>query len=219
MLKLNAGFVRATIRNRFLQNVEMSNMALSQLNPEQKIFKKNYNEGRKILENEFTKSMRYKSIRELSAKESGLVLKDLKPVWMMSPLSVSDSLPLDVNYFDIIIFDEASQITLEEGIPALYRAPQTVIVGDDKQMPPTNFFTAKSEDPDDIIRFSDDDDDELLSNDADSLLVQGSKKLDSVMLGWHYRSRYETLISYSNHAFYDAALLTNCILKAEVLEA
>ena len=75
-------------------------------------------------------------------------------------------------------------------------------------MPPTNFFTAKSEDPNDIIRFSDDEDDDLLSNDADSLLVQGSKKLDRAMLGWHYRSRYETLISYSNHAFYDPALLT-----------
>ncbi len=208
LLKLNAAYVRAITRQRFLQHVELSNMAVSQLDAEQKQFKKNYSEGRRILENEFGKSMRYKSIRELTAKESGAVLKDLKPVWLMSPLSVSDSLPVDTSFFDIIIFDEASQITLEEGVPALYRAPQTVIVGDDKQMPPSSFFSARTEDPDDIATAGLNDEDELLSNDADSLLMQGAKKLDSVMLGWHYRSRYETLISYSNHAFYDAGLLT-----------
>lgn len=208
LLKLNADLIRAGIRQRFIEHVELSNTALSQLSPEQKQFKKSYNEGRKILEHEFGKSMRYKSIRELSAKESGLVLKDIKPVWLMSPLSVSDSLPLDTGYFDVVIFDEASQITLEEGIPALYRSPQTIIVGDDKQMPPTNFFTAKAEDPDDLESFGDEAGDELLSTDADSLLVQGARKLSSTMLSWHYRSHYETLISYSNHAFYQAGLLT-----------
>ncbi|MFM2359076.1 MAG: hypothetical protein RLY16_1069, partial [Bacteroidota bacterium] len=160
------------------------------------------------LENEFGKSMRYKSIRELNAKESSYVLKDIKPVWLMSPLSVSDSLPLDTNFFDVVIFDEASQITLEEGIPALYRSPQTIIVGDDKQMPPTNFFTAKAEDPDDLQAQVADMEEELLSADADSLLVQGTRKLNSTMLSWHYRSHFETLISYSNHAFYGANLLT-----------
>ena len=208
LLKVNAEHIRATKRQHFLQQLEISNMALSQLNNDQKQFKKAYSEGRKILENEFSKSMRYKSIRELSAKESGMVLKDLKPVWLMSPLSVSDSLPLDTHFFDVVIFDEASQITLEEGIPSLYRALQTIIVGDDKQMPPTNFFSAKAEDPDDLTDFDYEDEDELLSSDADSLLVQGSRKLDSTMLSWHYRSHYETLISYSNHAFYEAALLT-----------
>ena len=208
LLKLNADLIRASIRQRFIRNLELSNTALSQLNPEQKQFKKNYNEGRKIVENEFGKSMRYKSIRELSAKESGLVLKDIKPVWLMSPLSVSDSLPLDTKYFDVVIFDEASQITLEEGIPSLFRSPQTIIVGDDKQMPPTNFFTARAEDPDDLESLTEESEDELLSADADSLLVQGARKLDSTMLSWHYRSHYETLISYSNHAFYEAGLLT-----------
>lgn len=208
LLKLNARYIRASIRKQFVKHMEISNMALSQLERDQREFKKQYSEGRKILENEFNKSMRYKSIRELAGKESGMVLRDLKPVWLMSPLSVSDSLPLDVNYFDAIIFDEASQITLEEGIPALCRAPQTIIVGDDKQMPPSNFFTAKAEDPDDLDVQMQEGLEEILSNEVDSLLVQGARKLDSIMLGWHYRSRYETLISYSNHAFYNASLLT-----------
>ena len=208
LMQLNALYIRASIRKNFHHNIEKSNTAISQLNTEERQFKKDYNEGRKLLENEFGKSMRYKSIRELATKESGLVLKDLKPVWLMSPLSVSDSLPLDEKFFDVVIFDEASQITLEEGIPALFRSQQSIIVGDDKQMPPTNFFSTKAEDPDDLSNTLAMDEDEVISDDADSLLVQGARKLPSSMLSWHYRSHYETLISYSNHAFYQAGLLT-----------
>jgi superfamily I DNA and/or RNA helicase/predicted DNA-binding WGR domain protein len=206
--ELNAEIIRAYVRQKFLHQLELSGRPASQLNEEQKKLKKTYMEGRKILENEFGKSMRYKSIRELSEKESGLVLKDLKPVWLMSPYSVSDSLPLDSGHFDVVIFDEASQITLEEGVPALYRSGQTIIVGDEKQMPPTDFFGARAEDPDDMDKAGDQEENEWLSDDADSLLVQGARKLESTLLSWHYRSHYETLISYSNHAFYEGDLLT-----------
>lgn len=208
LLTLNSDYIRAVRRKKFLQQFELSNTSASVLTPEQKKVKKDYLEGRKILEHEMSKSMRYKSIRELASNESGIVLKDIKPVWLMSPLSVSDSLPLETNFFDVVIFDEASQITLEEGVPALFRAPQSIIVGDEKQMPPSNFFSAKAEDPEDLETIDGEKEDEILSSDADSLLVQGSRKLSSTMLSWHYRSRYETLISYSNHAFYEAGLLT-----------
>jgi predicted DNA-binding WGR domain protein len=206
--ELNADIIRAYVRQKFLQQLELSGRPAGQLTEEQKKLKRTYTEGRKILENEFGKSMRYKSIRELSEKESGLVLKDIKPVWLMSPYSVSDSLPLDNEHFDVVIFDEASQITLEEGVPALYRSGQTIIVGDEKQMPPTDFFGARTEDPDDMDKSEDREENEWLSDDADSLLVQGARKLDSTLLSWHYRSHYETLISYSNHAFYEGDLLT-----------
>ena len=207
---INADIIRAFIRQRFLQRLDLSNRAASQLSEDQKKFKKTYAEGRKILENEFGKSMRFKSIREISEKESGTVLKDIKPVWLMSPYSVSDSLPLDYDHFDVVIFDEASQITLEEGVPALYRSRQAIIVGDEKQMPPSDFFSAgpKEIDPDDLDRMGDGPADEWLSDDADSLLAQGARKLVSTLLNWHYRSQYETLISFSNHAFYDGNLLT-----------
>jgi len=206
--QLNADLIRAFIRQRFQQQVDLAQMASAQLNDEQKKFKKVYNEGRKILENEFGKTMRYKSIRELSALESGRVLKDIKPIWLMSPYSVSDCLPLDPDHFDVVIFDEASQITLEEGVPALYRSQQAIIVGDERQMPPTDFFSARAEDPDDLGGRDEEDGDEWLHNDADSLLAQGARKLDSTLLSWHYRSHYETLISFSNHAFYQGGLLT-----------
>lgn len=208
LLKQNSDFIRAERRQKFLNSYELSNASVTVLSPEQRVFKKEYLDGRKILEHEMSKTMRYKSIRELASNDSGKVLKDIKPVWLMSPLSVSDSLPMDTSFFDVVIFDEASQITLEEGIPALFRAPQSIIVGDDKQMPPSNFFTAKAEDPEDLEMIDGESEDEILSTEADSLLVQGSRKLSSTMLSWHYRSRYETLISYSNHAFYEAGLLT-----------
>jgi predicted DNA-binding WGR domain protein len=207
--EINAQLIRAFVRQRFLHQVELSGRAGAQLSEEQKKFKKAYAEGRKILENEFGKSMRYKSIRELSEKESGLVLKALKPVWLMSPYSVSDSLPLDEDHFDVVIFDEASQITLEEGVPALYRSQQTIIVGDEKQMPPTDFFGSRTDDPEDLDRIVDPEDEgEQLTIDADSLLAQGARKLESTLLSWHYRSHSETLISFSNHAFYEGELLT-----------
>lgn len=208
LLHINSEYIRAKCRQKFIERYELSNMSVTVLSPEQKILKKQYADGRKVLEHEMSKTMRYKSIREMASNDSGKVLRDIKPVWLMSPLSVSDSLPLDKNFFDVVIFDEASQITLEEGIPALFRAPQAIIVGDDKQMPPTSFFMARSEDPEDLEMIDGESEDEILSTDADSLLVQGARKLNSTMLCWHYRSRYETLISYSNHAFYEAGLLT-----------
>jgi predicted DNA-binding WGR domain protein/DNA polymerase III delta prime subunit len=207
--EINARLIRAFVRQKFLHQLELSNRPAGQLTEEQKKFKKVYSEGRKILENEFGKSMRYKSIRELSERESGQVLKALKPVWLMSPYSVSDVLPLDDEHFDVVIYDEASQITLEEGVPALYRSKQTIIVGDEKQMPPTDFFGSGSRDKDpDDLGPADAQENEWLSDDADSLLAQGSRKLESRLLSWHYRSHYETLISFSNCAFYEGELLT-----------
>ena len=70
---------------------------------------------------------------------------DLKPVWLISPLSVSDTLPLRPDAFDVVIFDEASQITLESAVPSIFRAPQAIVVGDEMQLPPTDFFSARAD--------------------------------------------------------------------------
>ncbi|GAA0553380.1 AAA domain-containing protein [Chitinophaga japonensis] len=208
LLQLNSDYIRARQRQQFLQHYTLSHTAASQLDTAQKQQKKIYAEGRRLLEHEMSKTMRFKSIREMASLESGAVLKDIKPVWLMSPLSVSDSLPLDTALFDVVIFDEASQIPLEEGIPALFRAAQTIIVGDEKQMPPASFFHAGHTDPDDLDAPENGNGEALPGMDAESLLAQGARQLHSTMLCWHYRSRHESLISYSNHAFYGAALLT-----------
>ena len=121
----------------------------------------------------------------------------------MSPLSVADVLPLDNSIFDVVIFDEASQIPVEDALPTLVRAPQVIVVGDDKQLPPTDFFsTARSADD------FDDEEDFDFELGQDSLLRLAAAKMSGAMLGWHYRSRSEELIGFSNAAFYDERLLT-----------
>lgn len=205
--EVNAKYILALQHHLFKNKVQWSERSLAGMNTAEKEHRKQILEARKILENEFSKSMRFKSIRELAAAESGELIRELKPVWLMSPTSVSDALPLSDSFFDVVVYDEASQITLEEGIPALFRAKQSIIVGDEMQMPPTNFFGSVSSEKEDI--WNDDvDEKEVISLDADSLLTQGARKLPSIMLGWHYRSRSESLISFSNAAFYERSLLT-----------
>ncbi|MGN6553594.1 MAG: DUF4011 domain-containing protein, partial [Verrucomicrobiota bacterium] len=121
-LALNARSIRMAVRQQFLEHVNISSLPAAQLSQEQKAFKKSYAAGRRDLEHEFGKTIRYKSIRDLAAGETGQVIQDLKPIWLMSPLSVSDTLPLDPELFDVVIFDEASQIPMEEAIPAIYRS-------------------------------------------------------------------------------------------------
>jgi hypothetical protein len=161
-----------------------------------------YRMGCKTLEHQFGLTRPSKSLRQLLTGESGTVLRDLKPIWMMSPLSVADTLPFVDDLFDAVIFDEASQIPIEDAVPSLYRARQTIIVGDEMQLPPTSFFTAtgESEEPlPDYIAYA---------VSADSLLTKATTALPSTKLTWHYRSRHESLISFCNRAFYAGELNT-----------
>lgn len=205
-LKSNAGTIRARVRRQFRENVQISNVAAGQLTDEQKAFKKEYTTGRRELEHELGKTMRYKSIRDLAAGPTGRVLRDIKPIWLMSPLSVSDTLPMEEVAFDVVIFDEASQIPLEEAIPAMYRASQIIVVGDQMQLPPTSFFASGKEGEETIV--GEEDDRFEIDLEADSFLSQSARNLPSALLAWHYRSRYETLISFSNAAFYGGNLFT-----------
>jgi len=208
-MEFNAGTIREVIRQQFNEHIKISGSTAAQLTSDQKDFKRVYNRGRRELQHEFGKSMRFKSIRDLVAGESGMVVQDLKPVWLMSPLSVSDTLPLDPEHVDVVIFDEASQITLEEAVPSLFRAKQAIVVGDEMQLPPTNFFSAKKEEDQDPLEFEESEG-ELVQYDLEcnSFLSHAAKNLPRRMLGWHYRSRSESLISFSNWAFYQGRLLT-----------
>ncbi|WP_242342062.1 AAA domain-containing protein [Anaeromyxobacter terrae] len=205
----NAGAVLERAREAFLERVRIASLPAAELTREQKELKAAYNRGRRDLEHELGKVMRHKSIRDLVAGESGQVVFDLKPVWLMSPLSVSDTLPLRPDAFDVVIFDEASQITLESAVPSIFRAPQAIVVGDEMQLPPTDFFSAKS-DGEDEEGLLVGDDGEVFEYDlsANSFLGHAAKNLPSRMLGWHYRSRSESLIGFSNWAFYQGRLLT-----------
>ncbi len=204
----NAAVIRAEVRRHFREHIQLSTLSATQLDGDGKLFKKSYSAGRRDLEHEFGKTMRYKSIRDLAAADTGRVVRDLKPIWLMSPLSVSDTLPLAPDLFDVVIFDEASQIPVEEAVPALYRAPQVIVVGDEMQLPPTHFFSAVRDPDDDTLEVEEDGERVAVSLDADSFLTQSAKNLSATLLAWHYRSRSESLISFSNAAFYAGNLYT-----------
>lgn len=207
LLDQNAETLRAEVRRIFRDHVHITTLSAAQLDTDGKRFKKRYMTGRRRVEHEFGKSMRYKAIRELASGESGMVVRDLKPIWLMSPLSVSDTLPLQPDLFDVVIFDEASQIPVEEAVPALYRAPQVIVVGDEMQLPPTSFFSAAG-DGDVELEVEEGDERVAILMDADSLLSQSARSLPAALLAWHYRSRSESLIGFSNAAFYAGNLYT-----------
>jgi predicted DNA-binding WGR domain protein len=208
-LTANAAEVCGRVRERFREHLRTTNLPASQLSADQKEFKKSYLQGRRTLEHEFGKTMRYKAIRELVDGDAGQVIRDLKPVWLMSPLSVSDTLPLTVDFVDVVIFDEASQVPLEEAVPSLFRGKQVIVVGDEMQLPPTDFFSAKrSAEEECEVEVEESDEEFQYELASDSFLSHAAKNLPATMLGWHYRSRSESLISFSNWAFYDGRLLT-----------
>ena len=123
----------------------------------------------------------------------------LAPCMLMSPLSIAQYLPPDQALFDVVIFDEASQITTWDAVGAIARARQTIIVGDPKQLPPTNFFGRNEEDED------------VAEHEKDMESILDEAKASGIPLRnlrWHYRSRSESLIAFSNHHYYQNRLVT-----------
>lgn len=158
-------------------------------------------EGLKLIRREAEKIKGAISPRELMERGALSAMMKLKPCWLMSPLSISEMTPLQAGLFDTIIFDEASQVRAEDAVPSIFRAKTMVVVGDPNQMPPTNFFSS----PEPI----DDDQSEsdLHNPNEESILDLASQVYPSEMLEWHYRSRSEALIAFSNRAFYGGRLI------------
>lgn len=152
--------------------------------------------GVPLLKKESSKQRKILSPREIMEKGALTTMLQLKPCWLMSPLSISQMLPLQSGLFDVIIFDEASQVRVEDAVPSIYRASSMIVVGDNKQMPPTSFFSGA------VVE--DDDEEEEISP---SVLDLASQVYPSVLLEWHYRSRAEALIAFSNRAFYGGRLI------------
>lgn len=159
-----------------------------------------------VLRYELQKRKRVKPLRKLFG-EIPNVLQALKPCLLMSPISVSTYLNAKAIRFDLVVFDEASQLPTAEAVPSILRAQQVVVAGDANQLPPTSFFETS------II--GDDEDEE---DDTTKALTPLESLLDDCVavvplfreayLRWHYRSRDERLIKFSNHYFYNNRLLT-----------
>ncbi|MCR4702958.1 MAG: DUF3320 domain-containing protein [Saccharofermentans sp.] len=152
-----------------------------------------------ILQHAIKSSGRGVSIRTLFTQIGELILK-LCPCVLMSPLSCAQFLdPEKCGMFDIVVFDEASQLPTCKAIGVIARGKEAVVVGDPKQMPPTSFFLEQVDDGDD--NFETDDLESILD---DCLAVS----MPQMFLAWHYRSRHESLITFSNKAFYEGRLYT-----------
>lgn len=167
------------------------------------------------------RGQRAKRLREFLERGVDLGLTELRPVWLMNPDVASRVLPLKAGLFDTVIYDEASQIPVEYALPSLYRSKAVIVSGDEKQMPPTAFFSSRVEN-DEADIFEGDDVEERLTDeeraevseswnrreikDCPDLLQLAKSVLPTTTLQIHYRSAYRELISFSNAAFYSDGL-------------
>lgn len=153
-----------------------------------------------IINREINKKKRHIPIRQLLNK-AGNAIQHIKPVFMMSPMSVATFLTQGGLDFDLVIFDEASQVKVVDALIPILRGKQIVVVGDSKQMPPTDFFSKSYVN-------DDDNEEDNVTGDMESILgmflAQG---VNEKMLRWHYRSRHDSLINVSNKEFYEGKLM------------
>jgi len=152
-----------------------------------------------VLLNEFNRKREHMPIRTLMKKAGDLIQK-VKPCFLMSPLSIAQYLDPRSTRFDVIIFDEASQVRPEDAVGALLRGKQVVVMGDSKQLPPTDFFDTVIDSPES------EPDDCAIAGDMESILNVCKRSFPVKTLRWHYRSRHESLIATSNQEFYDNRL-------------
>lgn len=154
-----------------------------------------------VLRAEMQKRRGQMPIRKLMER-AGPAVQALKPVFMMSPLSVAQFLTPGIFDFDLLVMDEASQIQPVDALGAVARARQVVVVGDPKQLPPTAFFSKMTGNAND-----DDEDDGGRVGDIESILgLFTARGLPMRMLRWHYRSKHQSLIAVSNRQFYESKL-------------
>jgi superfamily I DNA and/or RNA helicase/very-short-patch-repair endonuclease len=153
-----------------------------------------------LVDNELAKKMRHIPLRQLMGRAGG-ALQALTPCFLMSPISVAQYLPPGKMKFDLLVIDEASQMRVEDAIGAVTRAKQVVVVGDPQQLPPSSFFhSSATDDEEDESQV-----DEPLS--AESILDCALASFQPCRdLRWHYRSKHESLIAFSNQHFYENRL-------------
>lgn len=164
--------------------------------------------GFKPLMTEATKKRKRLSLRRIieSFYQDGLF--DLLPCWLITPEIVSEILPFKEGLFDIVIFDEASQIFVEKSLPTIYRAKSVVVAGDDKQLKPTSIGIKRIDEEDnENTEVSEEDyfDDTAITE--ESLLDLAKQRYKSTLLSYHYRSKFAELINFSNYAFYNGKLV------------
>jgi hypothetical protein len=159
----------------------------AKLDPAQKELKQRLKKGKAILVKEFSKVRSFPSMRELFSSEAEVWIRLLKPIWLSNPAQVAKCFPMDAGLFDVAIFDEASQIPLENALGTIQRSKHILVAGDAQQMGPSIYFQSGS-------------------SDVTDLLHQASFYWKNVALKHHYRSEHPALIRFSNANFYQGGL-------------
>ena len=150
-----------------------------------------------LINNEINKKTRHVPVRQL-VRRAAQSLVSLKPCFMMGPHSVAQYLAPGQLEFDIVVMDEASQIKPEDALGSIARSKQLVVVGDPKQLPPTSFFDKAVDN---------NDEDTTAIEQSESILDVAFPMFNARRLRWHYRSRHESLIAFSNQEYYDSNLV------------
>ncbi len=211
--------------SRKIKNLDHSSLKMQKLNQKLIAFKINIKKVTDFAKDweDLTRlrGQRVRRLREIIERGWDIGLMELRPVWLMNPDTASQLLPLKEGMFDLIIFDEASQIPIEKALPTLYRARRVIVSGDEKQMPPTNVFMKRLNDDEEGEFDEDENQDEMSVSEWNELedtknsqeikgysdlLSLGKKILPRSMLQIHYRSKYRELIEFSNAAFYNNKL-------------
>lgn len=182
--KLFSKQILGKVQQRFSDFHQLLNTPARKLSEEEKEQKKRLKKGKSILVKEFSKTRSHPSLRELFASEAREWIQLLKPIWLSNPVQIAKSFPLERNLFDVVIFDEASQIPLQNALGSLQRSRKAIVAGDSQQMGPTSYFKSGS-------------------SEVVDLLHQASFFWQSCSLKHHYRSVHPDLISFSNRHFYD----------------
>ena len=187
--KLFAQEIENRLHNSFVAYHEILNTPARKLSDEQKQLKARLRKGKSILVKEFSKTRSHPSLRELYNSEAREWIQLLKPIWLSNPTQLAKCFPLEKNLFDVAIFDEASQIPLQNALGTIQRSKRILVAGDEHQMGPAAYFkSGKSEVMD--------------------LLHQSNYHWQKVKLQHHYRSAHPDLIAFSNKYFYGGQLMT-----------
>ncbi|MFK7785713.1 MAG: AAA domain-containing protein [Crocinitomicaceae bacterium] len=185
--KIHADHLLQGIHQKFIGYHTLLNTPASRLKEDQKLLKKELRKGKSLLIKEFGKTRSHPTLRELFASEARHWIFLLKPIWLSNPSSLANCFPMEQNCFDLVIFDEASQIPVQHALGAIQRSKRVVVAGDEHQMGPSNYFQSGS-------------------NELTDLLHQASYQFPKVPLLHHYRSAHPSLIAFSNKHFYEGKL-------------
>ncbi len=196
------------IRNRIMSlkkelRALTTDLANDNFNAEYKRYFETEVENSKNFLHQINKQQRLWAVRKLMEVFEPFLMR-MYPCWLLSPEAVSTILPLKTGLFDLVLFDEASQIFIESSIPAIYRGDHIVVSGDNKQLRPTSVFVKRYLGDDTYIADYDLNSQAVLE--VESLLDLATSRLKSTNLTYHYRSKYEELINFSNYSFYSGKL-------------